>query len=122
MGLQGIKREGTPGFQKVVFENVIDTLPGGLVLDIDPANYPDGFVPEGTLVGRDPATGLGVVLTTTGGAIKPVGLTYRNTIAEVNALAGVVIDGTARIKALPATEQGIADDIATSPYMKIAIV
>lgn len=34
MGLTGVKRTGTQGFQKVVFENVVDTLPGGLILDV----------------------------------------------------------------------------------------
>ncbi|HIY74818.1 MAG TPA: hypothetical protein H9825_01030 [Candidatus Sphingobacterium stercorigallinarum] len=33
MGLKGVKRTGTQGFQKVVFENVVDTLPGGQYLD-----------------------------------------------------------------------------------------
>ena len=117
MGLKGVKRTGTQGFQKVVFENVVDTLPGGLILDVQKDNYPDGYVPEGTLVGKDPETGLGKVLTATDGAIKPIGLTHRasevsdggNTYAN-----GVVISGTARIKALPSTEQGIAADIATA--------
>ncbi|SMG32145.1 hypothetical protein [Sphingobacterium psychroaquaticum] len=115
MGLTGVKRTGTQGFQKVVFENVVDTLPGGLILDVKKADYPNGYVPEGTLVGRDPATGIGKVLTAVDGAIKPIGLTHRasevsdggNTFAN-----GVVISGTARIKALPSVLQTIAADLA----------
>ncbi len=114
MGLRGVKRTGTQGFQKVVFENVVDTLPGGLILDVDKADYPDGYVPEGSLVGRDPATGVGEVLTAVDGAIKPLGLTHRasevsdggNTYAN-----GVVISGTVRIKALPQALQDIIDEL-----------
>lgn len=116
MGLQGTRRVGAQSFQKVVFENVVDTLPGGLILDVKKADYPDGFVPEGTLVGRDPATGLGKVLTATDGPIKPLGLTHRESeVSDGNTFAnGVVISGTARIKALPATEKAMAADIATA--------
>lgn len=114
MGLTGVKRTGTQGFQKVVFENVVDTLPGGLILDVKKADYPDGYVPEGTLVGKDPATGLGKVLTAVDGAIKPLGLTHRaSEVSDGNTFAnGVVISGTARIKALPASLQAIAADLA----------
>lgn len=127
MGLQGVKRKGTQGFQKVVFENVVDTLAGGLILDVSKSDYPDGYVPEGTLVGRDPATGIGKVVVVTPGnpaaeppteatfSVPPIGLTHRasevsdggNTFAN-----GVVISGTARIKALPAKESAAAADIA----------
>lgn len=116
MGLKGVKRIGTQGFQKLVWENVVDTLPGGLILDVDKSDYPDGWVPEGTLVGRDPATGIGKVVEVTPGDPgaepptettynpAPIGRTHRasevsdggNTFAN-----GVVISGTARIKALP---------------------
>lgn len=117
MGLRGIKRTGTQGFQKVVFENVVDTLPGGLILDVDKADYPDGYVPEGSLVGKDAATGVGEVLAATDGAIKPIGLTHRasevsdggNTYAN-----GVVISGTVRIKALPTALQAIVEDLRTA--------
>lgn len=118
MGLRGIKRTGTQGFQKVVWENVVDTLPGGLILDVKKSDYPTGYVPEGTMVGRDPATGVGkVVVVTLGNPSaepptqttynpKPIGRTYRATEVSDggNTYAnGVVISGTARLKALPDT-------------------
>lgn len=126
MGLKGVKRKGTQGFQKVVFENVVDTLPGGLILDVDAADYPDGFVPEGTLVGRNATTGLGEVVTITAGdpdaepptettfSVTPLGLTHRaSEVSEGNTFAnGVVISGTARIKALPTAEKAAAEAIA----------
>lgn len=126
MGLQGVKRIGTQGFQKVVFENVVDTLPGGLILDVKKADYPNGYVPEGTLVGRDPLTGIGKVVTITPGdpaaeppteatfSVTPIGLTHRaSEVSDGNTFAnGVVISGTARIKALPDAEKAAAADIA----------
>jgi len=113
MGLQGVKRSGTQGFNKVVFENVIDTLPGGMTLDVVKADYPDGFVPEGSMVGRDPATGIGKVLIAVDGAIKPLGLTHRDSeVSDGNTYAnGVVISGTVRIKALPAALQAIVEQL-----------
>lgn len=116
MGLQGVKRTGTQGFQKVVFENVVDTLPGGLVLDVDKADYPDGYVPEGSLVGKNATTGVGEVLSVTGGATKPIGLTHRaSEVSDGNTYAnGVVISGTVRIKALPTALQAIVADLRTA--------
>ncbi|MFD1770879.1 hypothetical protein [Sphingobacterium suaedae] len=116
MGLQGVKKTGTQGFQKVVFENVVDTLPGGLILDVDKADYPDGYVPEGALVGRDPATGIGSVLSAVDGVIKPIGLTHRaSEVSDGNTFAnGVVISGTVRIKALPTALQAIVDGLRTA--------
>lgn len=123
MGLQSVTGVDG-GFQKLVFENVVDTLPGGLLLDIDPDDFTDGVIPEGSLVGKDNATGLGKVVTITPGDpeaepatettydITPIGLTYRTVKAEVNALVGVVISGTARIKALPTAVKDNADDVA----------
>lgn len=115
MGLKGVKRIGAQGFQKVVFENVVDTLPGGLILDVKKEDFPTGYVPAGTLVGRD-SNGVGKVVKTIPGNseavpptkattdIKPIGRIYRD--SEVceggNTYAnGLVISGTARVKALP---------------------
>ncbi|OYD41172.1 hypothetical protein [Sphingobacterium cellulitidis] len=116
MGLQGVKRTGTQGFQKVVFENVVDTLPGGLILDVDKTDYPDGYVPEASLVGRNATTGVGEVLSATDGAIKPIGLTHRaSEVSDGNTYAnGVVISGTVRIKALPIALQAIVEDLKTA--------
>lgn len=121
MGLQGVKRTGSQGFQKVVWENVVDTLPGGLVIDVKKEDFPTGYVPAGTLVGRD-ANGVGKVVKTTAGDsaaepptkattdIKPIGRTYRDSEVfeggNTNA-NGVVISGTARIKALPDSDTAL---------------
>jgi hypothetical protein len=116
MGLS-VTREGG-GFQKLVFENVLDTLPGGLVLDLTGYNAAvNGYIPEGTLVGRVTATGLGKVIAdpaAPGAGTTIIGLTYRSVKAEDNAMVGVVISGTARIKALPANELSKAAGISTA--------
>lgn len=109
----GVVREGG-GFEKLVWENVVDTLPGGIILDITGYTSPaDGNIPAGTMVGKDPATGLGVILTATNGTVKPLGYTIRTVKAEVNCLSEVGISGTIREKALP-TGQGTAAARATA--------
>lgn len=113
----GIQTEGG-GFAPLVFENVVDTLPGGLIVNIGGYSPPDdGYIPEGTLIGVNTTTGIGVIVTdpaSPGANIKVLGLSYRPVKAEANALVGVVISGTARIKALPANEQSKAAAIATA--------
>jgi len=113
----GIKTEGG-GFAPLVFENVVDTYPGGVIVNVTGYNPPaDGFIPEGTLIGRNTTTGIGVIVTnpaSPGTNVKLLGLSYRPVKAEDNALVGVVISGTARIDALPATEKAAAAAIATA--------
>lgn len=108
----GVKREGG-GFEKLVWENVVDTLPGGIILDIAGYTPVDGNVPAGTMVGKDPATGIGKILTATNGTVKPLGYTIRTVKAEQNCLSEVGISGTIREKALP-TGQGTAADRAAA--------
>lgn len=118
MGLTGIKREGTQGFQKVVYENVVDTLPGGILMDF--TGYTagvEGYMLEGTCIGRDTATGLGHVVLDPAvpvAGVQTLGTSLRDVKVEENAVAGVVISGTARIKALPANEKAKAVDLAAA--------
>lgn len=118
MGLTGIKREGTQGFQKVVYENVVDTLPGGLVMDWTGYSAGvDGYMPEGTCLGRMTATGLGRVVIDPAAPIaglQILGTSYRDVFIEENAVSGVVLSGTARLKALPANEKSKAAALATA--------
>jgi len=116
MGLS-VTREGG-GFQKVVFESVIDTLAGGVI--VDTTGYTaavDGYIPEGTLIGRDTLTGVGKIVAdpaAPGENIKVLGLSYRDIKMEANAFVGVVIEGVARIAALPANEKSKAAAIGTA--------
>lgn len=113
----GIKTEGG-GFAPLVFENVVDTFPGGVIVDVTGYSAPaDGFIPEGTLIGRNTTTGLGVIVTdpaSPGSNVQVLGLSYRPAKAEANTLVGVVISGTARIAALPANEQSKVAGIRTA--------
>ncbi|WP_219222392.1 hypothetical protein [Pedobacter antarcticus] len=116
--MKGIVREGTQGFQKVVYENVLDTLPGGLLMDFTAyAAGVNGYMPEGTCLGRMTATGLGRVVLDPAAPIAGVqilGTSLRDVFIEDNAVAGVVLSGTARLKALPANEKSKAAALATA--------
>jgi len=118
MGLKGIIREGAQGFQKVVYENVVDTLPGGVVMDWTGYSAGvDGYMPEGTCIGRMTATGVGRVVADPAAPIaglKILGTSHRDVLIEPNAVAGVVLSGTARLKALPANEKSKAAALATA--------
>lgn len=106
MGLSVKRTSG--GFQKVVFENVVDTLAGGVILaGVDPADYPNGVVPEGSLIGKNLTTGAGSVQEEPDATT--IGLLYRDSPVDDNTFAGVVIEGVARIKALP---QSVQDNLA----------
>lgn len=116
MGLSVTSEGG--GFQKVVFENVVDTLPGGVSVDITGYSAAvNGYIPEGTLIGRVVATGVGKIIAdpaAPGTGVQILGLSYRDVKSEPNAMVGVVISGTTRIKALPANEKSKAAGIATA--------
>ena len=116
--MKGIVREGTQGFQKVVYENVLDTLAGGLIMDFTGYNAGvNGYMPEGTCIGRMTATGLGRVVIDPAAPIaglQILGTSLRDTLIEDNAVVGVVLTGTARKKALPANEQSKLAALATA--------
>jgi len=116
--MKGIVREGTQGFQKVVYENVLDTLAGGLIMDFTGYSAGvNGYMPEGTCIGRMTATGLGRVVIDPAAPIaglQILGTSLRDTLIEDNAVVGVVLTGTARKKALPANEQSKLAALATA--------
>lgn len=125
MGLSGIKREGTQGFKKVVWESVGDTLAGGLVMDFTAYTAGvSGYMPEGTCIGKMTATGLGRVVLDPAAPIaglQILGLSLRDVFIEDNAVVGVGLLGTARLKALPANEKSKAAALATA-LPKITLV
>ena len=116
--MKGIVREGTQGFQKVVYENVLDTLAGGVIMDFTGYSAGvNGYMPEGTCIGRMTATGLGRVVIDPAAPIaglQILGTSLRDTLIEDNAVVGVVLTGTARRKALPANEQSKLAALATA--------
>lgn len=102
--MQGHTTTQTGGFEKVVFESVIDTVAGGGCLD--PTGLSDIFtdliVPAGTLVGeKDKTTGLHKVVTITSATpdtydVKPLGFTMTAVKIDNNPLVGICIEGSAR--------------------------
>jgi len=105
------------GFDKVIFESVIDTLAGGAGLDISGFSNADGIIPAGTFIGpKDGSTGLHPIVVGTGdgtpGAV--IGLTHASVplvAANGNNSVGVVLEGVVRLAALPGAPLDV-DDIA----------
>ncbi len=96
------------GFDKVIFESVIDTLAGGATLDITGYTNAEGIIPAGTMVGiKNATTGLHPIVTVAAGAFtggNPIGLVHATIklVTPGNNHVGVVIEGTYRPAALPA--------------------
>lgn len=96
------------GFDKVVFESVIDTIAGGGTVEVSGYTNADGIIPAGTLVGeKDASTGLHPIITTTGSAGTlsgtPMGMVHATVplVTAGNNVVGIVIEGVARIAAMP---------------------
>lgn len=117
------------GFQKVVFESVIDTLAGGATLDVTGFENDDDEIPAGTLVGpKDPATGLHPIVTESGAEDDElsgdvIGMVHYTVplISDGNNFVGVVIEGAARKAALPDNYDAAHAAIATA-IPKITLV
>lgn len=116
--MNGVLTAHEGSFEKVVFESVTETLPGGACLDPTGLSglFPDGVVPAGTLVGKKNAvTGLHKVVTVTPGSpdtydTQPIGYTIHSIKIDNNPLVGVVIEGVVRKDALsPAYKNAVAD-------------
>jgi hypothetical protein len=96
------------GFEKVIFESVLDTYAGGV--GIDPSGYTnsDNIIPAGSIVGKpDPTTGLSRIIpisTTSGDFTNALGLVRKDVVLDANPFVAVVIDGTARQAALGWTD------------------
>lgn len=116
--MQGHTTTQTGGFEKVVFESVIDTYAGGVCLDPTGLStlFPDLVVPAGTLVSYpDATTGLSKAITITPGSPDtydkvPLGFTMTSIKIDNNPLVGVCIEGVVRKAALSTDLQtGVAD-------------
>ncbi len=96
------------GFDKVIFESVIDTLAGGASLDTTGYSQADNLILAGTMVGpKNATTGLHTIVTVAAGAFTggdPIGMVHATVkfVAGQNNLVGVVIEGTYRPAALAA--------------------
>ncbi len=105
------------GFEKTVFESVLDTVAGGGCLDPTglSAIFTDGVVPAGTLVGeKSKTTGLHKVVTISNASpdtydVVPLGFTMHPIKIDNNPLVGIAIAGTVR-KGLVRDATGIMTD------------
>ncbi len=127
--MNGVVIEQEQGFEKVVFESVIDTLAGGVCIDPTGQSWTNDIIPAGTLIGiKDPATGLAkpVTISSPGGSATfspaPLGFLRQSIKAsDSNPLGSVVIEGVVRLKALPATYQQSATPLKAA-LPKITLV
>jgi len=110
--MNGIKKY-TGGRQKVVFDSVLSTYPGGVNVENTDAKlrFTNNVLPAGTVIVSNGSGGwkvLNVALTAPLLATA-LGLVLQDIAIEDFTLSSVVIDGTARIDALPDREKtGIA--------------
>ena len=102
--MQGHTTTHEGGFEKVVFESVLDTVAGGGCLDPTGLStlFTDLIVPAGTLVGeKDKTTGLHKVVTITNATpdtydVTPIGFTMTAVKIDNNPLVGIAIEGVVR--------------------------
>ena len=93
-------------YDENVFTSVIDTLAGGVILDLD--GYTASKVPAGTLVGKDFATGFGAIINNIENPppnIEPIGLVADTAKNDGNVIVDVVTVGSARVSQLPHYER-----------------
>jgi hypothetical protein len=132
--MEGVKKQYEQGFMPEVFESVIDTLAGGVTLDLTGYANPDNIVPAGTLIGKkNTTTGLARVVTIvetpgTGGAPAtyslseaPQGFLQTTIKADANPLASVVIEGVVR-KAVLQEDYQVRIALIEAALPKITIV
>lgn len=106
-------KKSTGARQKVVFDSVEATYPGGVVVDNTDAlaRYTDKILPAGTVVVSNGSGGWKVlnVALTAPLLTTAIGLVHQDIAIEDFTLSSVVTSGTARIDALPSLEKtGIA--------------
>ena len=106
-------KKSTGARQKVVFDSVEATYPGGVVVDNTDAlaRYTDKILPAGTVVVSNGSGGWKVlnVALTAPLLTTAIGLVLQDIAIEDFTQASVVTSGTARIDALPSLEKtGIA--------------
>lgn len=121
--MNGIKKNTSGQREIVVFDDVLSTYPGGVLVDnVDAkARFADGVIPAGTIIViTAPNKGKVVNADLTAANIKgSAGLVQKNTAIEDFTLVSVVTDGTFRTVALPDKEKaGVAFIVKEVPTLK----
>jgi len=119
--MNGVVNLSDQGFDKVVFEHVLDTYPGGATFDATDFTNADNIIPKGTLVGID-ASGLAVPVVITPGvddapatlAPAPIGFVGKTVKIDNNPLIAIYTAGTLRKAALDSDVQDAIAEVASA--------
>lgn len=116
-----ITESGT--FDKVVFEAVTETLPGGVVLDLGSYTGVDGVIPAGLPVtAKDSTTGLSSIVTHSSGTLSAAPIGYTKVATKINLtgnnVVAVAIEGIIRLQAMAT---GYANNSTAVTNLKAAL-
>lgn len=106
--MNSVKTENLIGFQKVVWENVNETLAGGASVELNGFTNPDGVIPAGTIVSvKDKGTGTHKLVPDASAlpAEGVIGITTQTVAIDDIPLVSVGIGGAVRVAALSANYQ-----------------
>lgn len=105
--MNNVKETASYGSQKVVWENVVDILAGGVhVSNATTTLFPDSVIPAGTLVSEKQSDGTHKVVTVTAGNpatfdFEPLGMTHFDIALDDMPYPAIVLSGTFRKEAAP---------------------
>lgn len=110
-------------FDKIVFEAVTETLPGGMTLDLGSYTGVNGMIPAGLPVtAKDGTTGLGAIVTHSSGTLSATPIGYTKTAVPINLtgnnVVAVVLEGIIR---LPAMATGYSNNSTAVTNLKAAL-
>lgn len=111
--MNGVKTNLPKGSHKVVFDQIGDAYPGGVLIERTSAlkRFADGVIPAGTMV-----------MKTEDGAFKVfddevkgehIGLTHSDIVIDDYPLVSVVMSGIARLEAMPEKERENKENMKT---------
>lgn len=111
--MKKIKNDYQKGRQKVVFDQVGDTHPGGVLVEVSSAKerFTDLIIPAGTMIIKDNAGTYKVFNDSVEG--EHIGLTLEDIYIDDYPLVSVVMSGIARLDALPDKEKANKTNMKT---------
>ena len=110
-------------FDKVVFEAVTETLPGGVILDLGSYTGENGMIPAGLPVtAKNGTTGLASIVTHSSGTLSATPIGYTKTAVPINLTGNnavaVAIEGIIRLQAMAT---GYADNATAVTNLRAAL-
>lgn len=103
----------TKGRQKVVFDQIGDTYPGGVLIDKTSAKarFSEGIIPAGTMIIKTEEGVFKVFADNVSG--EHIGLTHSDIEIDDYPLVSVVMSGIVRLEALPEKERENKENMKT---------